>query len=120
VQSEHIRLYLLPIRTDDVCGQSGPTGSIQVTVRVTSASGPPVYRLSHPSVRLWPGTSRRRLLCNRPSFHCPEWWREHWEKTGRVHVDLADSIEDGWKDWLMFGEAKLPETNDRRKKAASE
>ena len=54
------------------------------------------------------------------SFHSPEWWREHWEKTGKVRVDLADSIEDGWKDWLLFGEAKLPLARDSRKKAATD
>jgi hypothetical protein len=54
------------------------------------------------------------------SFHSPEWWREHWEKTGKVHVDLADSIEDGWKDWLLFSEAKLPLARDRWKKAATD
>jgi cyclopropane fatty-acyl-phospholipid synthase-like methyltransferase len=54
------------------------------------------------------------------SLHSPEWWRQHWEKTGKVHVDVADSIEDGWKDWLVFGEAKLPFTNDHWEKAASD
>ena len=54
------------------------------------------------------------------SFHCPEWWQEHWEKTGKVHVDLADLIEEGWQDWLTFSEAKLPQTNDHWKKAATD
>ncbi len=54
------------------------------------------------------------------SFHSPSWWREHWEKTGKVQVDLADSIEDGWKDWLIFGEAKLPLTGDHWKRAATD
>jgi cyclopropane fatty-acyl-phospholipid synthase-like methyltransferase len=54
------------------------------------------------------------------SFHCPEWWQEHWEKTGKVHVDLADWIQEGWQDWLTFSEAKLPQTNDRWKKAATD
>jgi SAM-dependent methyltransferase len=54
------------------------------------------------------------------SFHSPEWWHEHWEKTGKVHVDMADSIEDGWKDWLMFSEAKLPPAGDPWKKAATD
>ena len=54
------------------------------------------------------------------SFHCPEWWREHWEKTGKVRVDRADSIEEGWKDWLRFGEAKLSHTDERSKKAGAD
>jgi ubiquinone/menaquinone biosynthesis C-methylase UbiE len=54
------------------------------------------------------------------SFHSPAWWREHWEKTGKVHVDLADSIEEGWKDWLRFSEIKLPLATDSWKKAATD
>jgi SAM-dependent methyltransferase len=38
------------------------------------------------------------------SFHGPEWWRAHWEKTGKVRVERADAIEEGWKDWLRFEE----------------
>ncbi len=54
------------------------------------------------------------------SFHGPQWWREHWEKTGKVHVTLADFIIDGWKDWLRFGEIKLPLTPERWQKAGSD
>ena len=41
-------------------------------------------------------------------FHGPQWWSNHWNKTGKVRVDLADAIEDGWKDWLMFNDATIP------------
>jgi hypothetical protein len=34
------------------------------------------------------------------SFHSPEWWRAHWEKTGLVDVTAADWQPDGWKLWL--------------------
>lgn len=34
------------------------------------------------------------------SLHSPEWWRGHWEMTGQVHVELADSLPDGWRQWL--------------------
>ena len=54
------------------------------------------------------------------SFHSPEWWQEHWEKTGKVHVDRADFIENGWKDWLLFSEAKFPLASGRWKKAATD
>ena len=54
------------------------------------------------------------------SFHCPGWWQEHWEKTGKVRVDRADRIEEGWRDWLTFGEIKLPQTNDHWRKAATD
>ena len=51
-------------------------------------------------------------------FHGPEWWRTHWEKTGKVRVDLADAVEDGWKDWLLFCEVSAPTLEGWRKDAA--
>ncbi|MBO0880704.1 MAG: methyltransferase domain-containing protein [Mycobacterium sp.] len=39
------------------------------------------------------------------SFHSPQWWRRHLEKTGLVHVDIADRLPDGWRDWLQWDEA---------------
>ncbi len=41
-------------------------------------------------------------------FHGPDWWRHHWTKTGKVTVDHADVIEDGWKDWLRFNDFIAP------------
>jgi SAM-dependent methyltransferase len=41
-------------------------------------------------------------------FHGPQWWSNHWNKTGKVRVDRADAIEDGWKDWLTFNDASIP------------
>lgn len=52
-------------------------------------------------------------------FHGPDWWRTHWEKSGRVRVDRADAVEDGWKDWLRFTEACMPTLDGWRKDAAS-
>ena len=40
-------------------------------------------------------------------FHGPDWWRRHWEKTSKVRVEVADAIDDGWKDWLRFCEVAL-------------
>jgi len=36
------------------------------------------------------------------SFHGPEWWRRHWEKTGLVTVKQADMIDHGWKHWMKW------------------
>jgi len=36
------------------------------------------------------------------SFHSPAWWREHWRRSGRVRVEVADMIGDGWKSWLTW------------------
>jgi SAM-dependent methyltransferase len=41
------------------------------------------------------------------SFHSPQWWRSHWEKTGQVEVTHADLIPDGWKHWLKWQEVCL-------------
>jgi hypothetical protein len=37
------------------------------------------------------------------------WWRRHWEGTGIVDVDLADSMPDGWKLWLEWLKNIAPE-----------
>ncbi len=42
------------------------------------------------------------------SWHGPAWWRHHWAKTGKVAVDHADLIEDGWRDWLQFNDYITP------------
>jgi SAM-dependent methyltransferase len=34
------------------------------------------------------------------SFHSPQWWRTHWEKTGLMDVTTAGWMPDGWKLWL--------------------
>jgi SAM-dependent methyltransferase len=52
-------------------------------------------------------------------FHGPQWWRTHWEKTGKVRVEHADAIPDGWKDWLRFDETTEPHLRGWRKEAAA-
>jgi SAM-dependent methyltransferase len=52
------------------------------------------------------------------SFHSPAWWRRHWEKTGKVRVERADAVEDGWRDWLRFEEATAAHTGDWRQEGA--
>lgn len=42
------------------------------------------------------------------SFHSPDWWRTHWTKTGKVSVDHADAVPDGWKDWQRFNDLSAP------------
>jgi SAM-dependent methyltransferase len=41
-------------------------------------------------------------------FHSPAWWRTHWAKTGKVTVDHADLVPDGWRDWLRFNDYITP------------
>jgi cyclopropane fatty-acyl-phospholipid synthase-like methyltransferase len=32
-------------------------------------------------------------------LHSAEWWRRHWERTGIVDVEVADTLPDGWQMW---------------------
>lgn len=41
------------------------------------------------------------------SFHSPEWWKRHWQKSGEVAVEYADMIPDGWRYWLKWLEVCL-------------
>ncbi len=43
------------------------------------------------------------------SMHSPLWWRRHWERTGIVDVELADSLADGWKFWLEWHQTVAPD-----------
>jgi len=36
------------------------------------------------------------------TFRTAPWWRRHWERSGVVAVETADSLEDGWRDWLLW------------------
>lgn len=35
-------------------------------------------------------------------LHSAEWWRRHWQRTGIVHVETADTMPDGWRLWLNW------------------
>jgi len=41
--------------------------------------------------------------------HSAAWWRHHWERTGIVDIELADTMPDGWKFWLDWLKAVAPE-----------
>ena len=43
------------------------------------------------------------------AFHSPAWWRRHWERTGIVDVDVADTMPDGWRFWLDWQRAVAPD-----------
>ena len=42
-------------------------------------------------------------------LHSADWWRRHWERTGIVDVELADSIADGWQLWLDWQKVIAPD-----------
>jgi cyclopropane fatty-acyl-phospholipid synthase-like methyltransferase len=39
------------------------------------------------------------------SFKTAEEWRTNWERSGKVTVDLVDTLPDGWKHWRDFERA---------------
>jgi hypothetical protein len=32
-------------------------------------------------------------------LHSAAWWRRHWEPTGILNIELADTLPDGWQFW---------------------
>jgi SAM-dependent methyltransferase len=42
-------------------------------------------------------------------LHSAAWWRRHWERTGIVDIDLADTMPDGWQLWLEWHRALAPD-----------
>ncbi|MCY3603867.1 MAG: methyltransferase domain-containing protein [Chloroflexi bacterium] len=50
------------------------------------------------------------------SFHTPDWWRDHWHKTGLVEVTCADEPPESDAIWEEF----LPHTLDEEQAAIRE
>ena len=46
---------------------------------------------------------------NMSCLHSAAWWRRHWERTGILDVDLADSMPEGWQLWSQWQEAAAPD-----------
>lgn len=42
-------------------------------------------------------------------LHSAAWWRRHWERTGIMDIDLADTMPDGWQLWLDWHRAVAPD-----------
>lgn len=42
-------------------------------------------------------------------LHSAAWWRRHWERTGIVTVERADTLADGWRLWLEWLYAASPD-----------
>ncbi|NKB68454.1 MAG: methyltransferase domain-containing protein [Candidatus Latescibacteria bacterium] len=41
------------------------------------------------------------------SFHGPDWWRRHWTNSGKVEVERADWVPNGWRAWLDWEETLI-------------
>ncbi|MGH3914478.1 MAG: SAM-dependent methyltransferase [Pseudonocardiaceae bacterium] len=42
-------------------------------------------------------------------LHSARWWRRHWERSGILDVELADTLPDGWRVWLEWQRAASPD-----------
>ena len=65
-------------------------------------------QLEHPRYPRRPRPPRAPLGLGVLLLHGPQWWRTHWAKTGKVDVEVADALPDGWSDWLRWEEAIGP------------
>ena len=45
-------------------------------------------------------------------LHSAAWWRRHWERTGILDVELADTLPDGWRFWRGLAQADRPRQRD--------
>ena len=41
-------------------------------------------------------------------LHSASWWRHHWERTGIMDIDRADTMPDGWQLWLDWHRVVAP------------
>ena len=42
-------------------------------------------------------------------LHSAAWWQRHWQRTGIVKVEVADTLKDGWRLWQRWHEAIAPD-----------
>ena len=42
-------------------------------------------------------------------LHSAVWWRRHWERTGILDIDLADTLPDGWQLWRDWQTVVAPD-----------
>jgi cyclopropane fatty-acyl-phospholipid synthase-like methyltransferase len=42
-------------------------------------------------------------------LHSAAWWRWHWERTGILNIEVADTMADGWQRWLDWHKTIAPD-----------
>ena len=42
-------------------------------------------------------------------LHSAAWWRRHWERTGILDIEVADTLPDGWRFWLDWLKLVAPD-----------
>ena len=53
-------------------------------------------------------------------LHSATWWRRHWERTGVMEIELADTMPDGWQLWLDWHRAIAPDNETEIKAIESD
>ncbi|HEY7672018.1 MAG TPA: methyltransferase domain-containing protein [Gammaproteobacteria bacterium] len=43
------------------------------------------------------------------ALHSAAWWRRHWERAGILDIDVADTLEDGWRLWTDWQTVVAPD-----------
>ena len=41
-------------------------------------------------------------------LHSSAWWRRHWERSGIMDIDVADTMPEGWRVWLDWQRTAHP------------
>ena len=41
------------------------------------------------------------------TLHSPQWWHDHWDRSGLVDVERTDWVSEGWRDWMRWNEMTL-------------
>ncbi len=44
-------------------------------------------------------------------LHSAKWWRRHWERTGIIEIEVADTMIDGWRRWLDWQRVIAPDND---------
>ncbi len=42
-------------------------------------------------------------------LHSAQWWQRHWERTGFINIEVADSLPQGWRLWRSWHLAIAPD-----------
>ena len=42
-------------------------------------------------------------------LHSAAWWRRHWERTGIMAIEVADTLPNGWQFWLDWHKLVAPD-----------
>jgi cyclopropane fatty-acyl-phospholipid synthase-like methyltransferase len=74
----------------------GPVGMAGAALMREIEGPPPDYLRQWWSQDLW-------------CLHSADWWRRHWERTGIMDVEVADTMPDGWQLWLDWQKVTAPD-----------